>query len=213
MQRLRISFKRGDKVKYISHLDIMRLWQRALVRAGVAVAYTEGFNPRPRLSIAAPLALGVTGEAELLDIFLADFISPHAFGTLMGSHLPAGITIRCPTEEDRAACEDGITLFGIPMESDVITHACDGRPGECTLSEGVCAEGLASEGLPASLRIYADFMWQRSPFDIGNPHAVDGQVQSPGRDLSEPYWMARHYGFITAGAGQVLAWRDTGACP
>jgi hypothetical protein len=38
-------------------------------------------------------------------------------------------------------------------------------------------------------------------------------VQSPGRDLSEPYWLARYYGFITEGQGQVLAWREVGGCP
>ena len=58
MQRLRIRFCRGQEVKFISHLDIMRLWQRAFNRAGIALAYSEGFNPHPRLSLAAPLALG-----------------------------------------------------------------------------------------------------------------------------------------------------------
>ena len=58
MQRLRIRFRRGLAVKFVSHLDIMRLWQRALIRAGMPLAYSEGFNPRPRLSLAAPLAVG-----------------------------------------------------------------------------------------------------------------------------------------------------------
>lgn len=80
------------------------------------------------------------------------------------------------------------------------------------MADGKCADGLASKGLGADLRKYADFMWQRGPFDIGETHGADGQMQSPGRDLSEPYWMARHYGYVTEGAGQVLAWRDAGSC-
>ena len=93
MQRLRIRFSRGEELKYISHLDIMRLWQRALNRAGIALAYSEGFNPHPRMSLAAPLALGVTSETELMDIVLAKFISPHTFTAAIGRQLPRGISI------------------------------------------------------------------------------------------------------------------------
>jgi radical SAM-linked protein len=94
MQRLRIWFCRGEEVKFISHLDIMRLWQRALNRAGIELAYSEGFNPHPRMSLAAPLALGVTSEAELMDIFLAGWSSPHAFTAAVSRQLPPSIEIR-----------------------------------------------------------------------------------------------------------------------
>ena len=94
MQRLRIRFSRGEEIKYISHLDLLRLWQRALNRAEIPLAYSEGFSPHPRMSLAAPLALGVTGEAELLDIFLAKWVSPHVFTTAVGRQLPRGIEIK-----------------------------------------------------------------------------------------------------------------------
>ena len=93
MQRLRIRFNRGEDIKYISHLDLIRLWQRALNRAGVAIAYSEGFNPHPRMSLAAPLALGVTSEAELMDVVLSKWSSPHTFTTAVGGQLPPGIEI------------------------------------------------------------------------------------------------------------------------
>jgi radical SAM-linked protein len=94
MQRLRVRFSRGQSLKFISHLDIMRLWQRALNRAGVSLAYSEGFNPHPRLSLAAPLAVGVTSEAELMDIFLVKTVSPHFFTSAVNQQLPDGIEIR-----------------------------------------------------------------------------------------------------------------------
>jgi len=93
MQRLRIRFCREEEIKFISHLDIMRLWQRVLNRAGVPLAYSEGFNPHPRISLAAPLALGVISEAELMDIVLAKWVSPHSFTTAVGQQLPPGIEI------------------------------------------------------------------------------------------------------------------------
>ncbi len=93
MNRLRVRFKRGDSVKFISHLDIIRLWHRALRRAGIDLAYSEGFNPHPRIALAAPLALGITSDAELMDIFINRHISPHSFTALVGRQLPPGIEI------------------------------------------------------------------------------------------------------------------------
>ncbi len=93
MQRLRVRFHRGEEVKFISHLDIMRLWQRAFHRAGIALAYSEGFNPHPRMSLAAPLALGVTSQAELMDVFCRRQVSPHWFTGAVSQQLPPGIEI------------------------------------------------------------------------------------------------------------------------
>ncbi len=93
MQRLRIRFSRREELKFISHLDIMRLWQRALHRAGIPLAYTEGFSPHPRLSLAAPLAVGVTSQAELMDIFCSQWVSPHFFTDAVSQQLPTGIEI------------------------------------------------------------------------------------------------------------------------
>ena len=93
MHRLRVRFKRGQEVKFISHLDLIRLWQRAVHRARIPVAYSEGFSPHPRISLAAPLAIGVTSEAELMDVYLNKWVSPHFFTNALGQQLPSGIEI------------------------------------------------------------------------------------------------------------------------
>jgi len=93
MQRLRVRFSRGEEIKFISHLDIMRLWERALRRAQIPLVYSEGFSPRPRISLAAPLSVGVTGEAELMDIFVTKKVSPHWFTAAVSQQLPPGIEI------------------------------------------------------------------------------------------------------------------------
>ncbi|MFC1947353.1 TIGR03936 family radical SAM-associated protein [Chloroflexota bacterium] len=93
MQRLRVRFARGDEIKFISHLDIMRLWERTLMRAEIRISYSEGFSPHPRLSIAAPLAVGIIGESELIDVYTADTVSPHWFTDAVNKQLPVGISI------------------------------------------------------------------------------------------------------------------------
>ncbi|MFQ5826192.1 MAG: TIGR03936 family radical SAM-associated protein [Dehalococcoidia bacterium] len=93
MQRWRVSFSRGEEVKFISHLDLMRLWERALRRAGVPLAYSQGFSPHPRLSLAAPLALGITSQAELMDLFLTRPVSDRYLVGALRPQLPRGIDI------------------------------------------------------------------------------------------------------------------------
>ena len=93
MQRLRIKFKRGQEIKFISHLDIARLWERAFRRAQIHLAYSEGFNPHPRISLAVPLSVGVTSEAELMDVFINRPIPPERVTAMLKQQLPAGIEI------------------------------------------------------------------------------------------------------------------------
>ena len=66
----RIIFEKKGKAVWISHLDLMRLFQRAFKRAGLPLTHTQGFNPRPSVSIALPLSVGVESCCELLDFDL-----------------------------------------------------------------------------------------------------------------------------------------------
>jgi radical SAM-linked protein len=94
VQRLRVVYSRGEEIKYISHLDTMRAWERILRRAKVPLAYTHGFNPQPRIALASPLPVGVTSDGEALDVFLDHQLSPQEFRQLVEPQLPAGLAIR-----------------------------------------------------------------------------------------------------------------------
>jgi len=93
MQRLRIRFNRGTELKFLSHLDSMRLWERAFRRAGIPLAYSEGFTPHPRISLALPLSVGMTSEAEIMDVFISRWIQPQSFISQVKGQLPQGIAI------------------------------------------------------------------------------------------------------------------------
>lgn len=66
----RLLFEKTGKAVWISHLDLMRVFQRAFKRAGLSLTHTQGFNPRPSVSIALPLSVGVQSHCELLDFDL-----------------------------------------------------------------------------------------------------------------------------------------------
>ncbi len=93
MPRLRVRFGRGPEVKFISHLDIMRFWERAFRRAQVPLAYSEGFSPHPQISLAAPLPVGVTSEAELMDVLVSRWVSPQWFTAVVNQQLTPGFEI------------------------------------------------------------------------------------------------------------------------
>ncbi len=93
VQRLRVTFARGETMKYITHLDVMRFWERALRRAGLPVAYSEGFSPHAQIALAAPLAVGTTSDAELMDVFMAECIAPKTLIQRLAPQLPVGISI------------------------------------------------------------------------------------------------------------------------
>jgi len=66
----RLLFEKNGRAVWISHLDLMRLFQRAFKRAGLPLTHTHGFNPRPSVSIALPLSVGIESQCELLDFDL-----------------------------------------------------------------------------------------------------------------------------------------------
>lgn len=81
-------------MRYISHLDLMRLLMRAMRRAQMPLKISEGFNPHPKLSIKRALKLGVESENEEASVVLREFLSPIDFKERLAAQLPEGIIIR-----------------------------------------------------------------------------------------------------------------------
>ena len=72
---LRVKFKKVGKLQYISHLDLVRTMHKTVVRAKLPLWYTEGFNPKPKMVFAAPLAIGTESQCEYMDIRLTERMS------------------------------------------------------------------------------------------------------------------------------------------
>jgi uncharacterized protein (DUF2344 family) len=70
--RLRITFSKSGGLRYTGHLDMQTTWERTIRRAGLPLAYTQGFHPGPKIQIASALPLGFIGRAEIVDIWLME---------------------------------------------------------------------------------------------------------------------------------------------
>ncbi|MDO5713641.1 MAG: TIGR03936 family radical SAM-associated protein [Tissierellia bacterium] len=91
--KLRGEFTKLGNIKYISHLDLMRVFSRAFQRGNIPVLYSEGFNPHPLFTLGNPLSLGVESESEFLEIEVEDHLDPKDFKKAMNEVLPEGIRI------------------------------------------------------------------------------------------------------------------------
>lgn len=91
--QIRFQFKRGNDLKFIGHLDILRLFERAFKRSRLPVAYSQGFNPRPQIVFGQPMPLGLTSDGEFADVDLASSIDPGEFMITMNTALPPGIQL------------------------------------------------------------------------------------------------------------------------
>lgn len=93
MFRVLLRLRKGEQVKYIAHLDLMRTFEHALRRARIPVAYSEGFNPRPKMHFAGAIGVGVTSDDERIVLDLAERAPVKEIMDRLNGSLPAGLEV------------------------------------------------------------------------------------------------------------------------
>src|SRR5262245_15979120 len=92
-KRVRIRFTKQDDLRWISHRDLMRVWERLFRRAGIALSMTEGFHPKPRINFPSALAVGIAGLDELLEVDLAELHTADSLRAAITTQLPPGMQL------------------------------------------------------------------------------------------------------------------------
>lgn len=93
LQKLKVIFSKGGDLRFISHLDLMRLFQRASRRAELPVSITKGFSPHLRISITRALKLGVVSPNEEAIFYMEEHLEPDFFVKSINEQLPEGVKI------------------------------------------------------------------------------------------------------------------------
>ena len=115
----RLLFQKTGSAVWISHLDLMRLFQRAFKRAGLPLTHTQGFNPRPSVSIALPLSVGVESTCELLDFDLQDCdVSNDEIKARLNNALVAGVSVLEVYDNGRKIRDLALLRCRIELEYD-----------------------------------------------------------------------------------------------
>ncbi|MBO4915446.1 MAG: DUF2344 domain-containing protein [Oscillospiraceae bacterium] len=94
MAKLRLLFVKENQASYISHLDLMRTFQRVFPRGGLELRHSQGFHPHPLISIVLPLPVGQSSECELLDFEVEQDVDGSGVADMVNSGLPAGLCAR-----------------------------------------------------------------------------------------------------------------------
>ena len=94
MAKLRLLFVKEEQASYISHLDLMRTFQRVFPRGGLTLRHSQGFHPHPLISIVLPLPVGQSSECELLDLELEQDAGAADIADRLNTGLPAGLRVR-----------------------------------------------------------------------------------------------------------------------
>lgn len=101
--RIRITFSKQGPLRYTGHLDLHKLWERAARRAELPLAYSQGFHPQPKMSLAAALPLGFSSTCEVLDMRLERAIALDGLAEQLNETLPPGIRVASIEQVDERA--------------------------------------------------------------------------------------------------------------
>ena len=92
-KRLRIQYSKTGFIRFTSNLDVQRIWERTLRRAGIAAAYSQGFHPQAKIQQASPLPLGFESTAEIVDIWICPTSDLQVTSDLLNQYLPDGFHV------------------------------------------------------------------------------------------------------------------------
>lgn len=93
MKKLRLAFKKGEQLRFLSHLDYAQAVERTIRRAGIAMAYSEGFNPHMKISFSSALALGITATCEYADLDILEDTPVDAVIARLNRVAPPGLEV------------------------------------------------------------------------------------------------------------------------
>lgn len=93
MSKFRIRFTKGPEVRFVSHLDTMKMLERAIRRASLPIAFSEGFNPHPKIALGSALAVGVTSTAEYADLEFRQDLNAEELMNRLNQALPRGYQV------------------------------------------------------------------------------------------------------------------------
>jgi radical SAM-linked protein len=144
--RVRITFTKQGALRYTGHLDLHKLWERAMRRAELPISYSQGYHPQPKISIAAALPLGFASRGEVLDVRLNEEIPTEEIASRLKDNLPPDIQVTGVESVDERAPALQTQVLSAKYEVH-LTERID--PSE--LKRKV-EELLASESLPRERR-------------------------------------------------------------
>lgn len=142
--RVRITFSKQGPLRFIGHLDLHRMWERAMRRAELPLSYSQGFHPQPKISLAAALPLGFSSRGEVLDVRFNEDLSTEDITSRLQGSLPPDIKIlRVETVDERAPALQTQVLsaaYNVHLTEPVDGSDLNRRVEQLMMSESILRE-------------------------------------------------------------------------
>jgi radical SAM-linked protein len=147
VQRLRIRYAKRGRLRFTSHRDFSRAFERAIFRARIPMAYSSGFNPHPRISYAGASPTGAASEAEYLEIGLADTVDPAAVHAALDEALPDGLDVVEVVESPGGGVADLLEASHWVIDLDLPASTCAPAVAAFLAADSVAVERMTKKGL------------------------------------------------------------------
>lgn len=171
VQRIRLRYTKRGRLRFTSHRDFQRAFERALRRAEVPMAYSAGFTPHPKVSYANAAPTGTGSEAEFLEIQLAEFRDPQELRKLLDESLPDGLDITDAVEAHTSSFADRLQASLWEMRLDGV---------EVADAERAVAAFLAAETVEVQRRTKNGLRTFDARAAVARLEALDGPADRPG---------------------------------
>jgi radical SAM-linked protein len=147
VQRLRIRYAKRGRLRFTSHRDFSRAFERAIFRARVPMAYSSGFNPHPRISYAGAAPTGSASEAEYLEIALAAIVDPAEIKAQLEEALPDGLDVVEVVESTGGSLADLLEVSRWRIDTTAEPDALAAAVDEFLATTDVPVERMTKKGM------------------------------------------------------------------
>ncbi|MGB0098808.1 MAG: TIGR03936 family radical SAM-associated protein [Nocardioides sp.] len=147
VQRLRIRYAKRGRLRFTSHRDFSRAFERAIFRARLPMAYSSGFNPHPRISYAGAAPTGSASEAEYVEIGLAQVVDPADVHVQLDEALPDGLDVLEVVESPGGSLADRLQGSHWRLDLDLPVDELEPAVGAFLAAESVPVQRMTKKGL------------------------------------------------------------------
>ena len=180
VQRLRVRYAKRGRLRFTSHRDFSRAFERAVFRARIPMAYSSGFNPHPRISYAGAAPTGSASEAEYLEIALAQVLVPAEVHAALDEALPEGLDVIEVVESPGGSLADRLEASRWRIDVDGAPEVVGAGVAAFLAADQVLVERMTKKGLRefdargavVSLAVTASGYDDRSALDVVLRHGV-----------------------------------------
>jgi radical SAM-linked protein len=150
--RVRIWFRKAGDLRFISHRDLVRTWERIFRRADLQLSRSEGFHPKPRMSFPAALAVGIAGTRELVEIELVAERAADSLTTALAPHCPAGLDLLEVEVMPPGSKKARVVSLSFEVAVPAARHAAVGERIDALLGAEQHMSQRGDDSLPVDLR-------------------------------------------------------------